>query len=231
MNIAIIPARAGSKRICRKNIKSFCGSPIISYSIKAALACDAISDVFVSTDDQEIERIALDCGAKSPGLRCAELSDDYATSTEVIRYEIKRLQALGLDFECVAEVYATAPMLEPAIIDAVYRQLRRNADVSFAFSAVEFSYPVQRGFYIEEHRCSPIDPTAFDQRSQDLKPIFHDAGQVYWASADSWIKENIRFNQSALPVPVPQSTVCDIDTIDDWFIAEAMYRASHGFSP
>ena len=230
MNVAIIPARGGSKRVPRKNIKSFSGSPIISYSIRAALACDAIGDVYVSTDDQEIERIALDYGAKSLGLRCAELSDDYSTSTDVVRYEIKRLQASGVDFEYVAEVYATAPLLEPAVIDAVHQQLMRSVDVSFAFAAVEFSYPVQRGFYIEDDRCSPIDPVAFDQRSQDLRPVFHDAGQVYWASADAWTNEDIRFNQRALPVAVPQKTVCDIDSVDDWFIAEAMYQALYRVS-
>ena len=225
MNLAIIPARGGSKRIPQKNIKSFNGSPIISYSIRSALASDAISDVYVSTDDQEIERIAIEHGAKSLGLRCAALSDDYSSSTDVVRYEIKRLQASGLEFEYVAEVYATAPMLEPVVIDAVYQQLRMGVDVSFAFAAVEFAYPVQRGFYIKEGRCSPVDPASFDQRSQDLRTVFHDAGQVYWASVESWLQEDIRFNQRALPIPVPQNTVCDIDSLDDWFIAEAMCQA------
>jgi len=227
MNVAIIPARGGSKRVPKKNVRPFCGVPIIGYSIQAALESNTISEVYVSTDDREIERIALDYGAKSLGLRCPELSDDYSSTTEIVRYEIGRLHAKGVEFDYVAELYATAAMLRPEVIDGIHAELVGREDAVFAFSAVEFGYPVQRGFYVDNGRCVPVDSEAFDQRSQDLRSVFHDAGQVYWASSESWTKEQIRFNHRALPVPVPRNTVCDIDTNEDWFIAEAMYRALH----
>lgn len=224
MNIAIIPARGGSKRIPRKNIRDFGGKPIIAYSIEAALLSESIDTVYVSTDDPEIELIAISFGAKSLGLRPDDLSDDFTSTTEVVRYELRRLLTADVQPTGVAEIYPTAPFLTPQIVDQVYAEMVKMDDASFAFLATKFEYPVQRGFYVRNSRCEPLDEEAFGKRSQDLESVFHDSGQIYWSTAASWIKGGFKFDYKAVPVIVPRSVAIDIDTEDDWLLAEMIHR-------
>lgn len=223
MNVAIVPARGGSKRIYKKNIRSFCGRPILEYAIEAALTSSSVDDVFVSTDDPTIESIGIEMGAKSTGLRSADLSDDYTGTTDVIRYEISRLSKMGLEPDFVAELYPTAPFLTADVIDAVFHAFSQSESL-FAFTATHFSYPVQRGFLIESGVCTPLFENEFHRRSQDLERAFHDAGQLYWGSTDSWLTTDFRFDKNAMPVVIPQTEAWDIDTEEDWCIAEAIYR-------
>lgn len=227
MNVAIVPARGGSRRIPKKNIRSFCGRPIIEYTIEAALKSTSVDMVFVSTDDSTIEEIGKEMGAQSIGLRSRDLSDDQSGTTDVIRYEISRLFEIGLEPEFIAEIYPTAPFLKGSTIDAAFRTLLQSSDTYFAFTATYFSYPVQRGFFVESGVCTPLFENEFNRRSQDLERVYHDAGQLYWGSTDSWLTRNFRFDKNALPVVISPTEAWDIDTEEDWYIAEAMYRVSH----
>ncbi len=222
MNICIIPARGGSKRIPRKNIKNFLGKEIIAYSIEAALESKCFDKVIVSTDCHEIRDVAEKFGASCDQLRPDYLSDDFTGTSEVIKYEIKRLSDSGNKISIVTEIYATAPLMKPEFIKQGIDLLMKLPSNSYVFSAVEFEYPVQRGFEIVEDRCHAIDPEAFNKRSQDLKPIFHDAAQFYVGFAETWLNCEFRFNSMSYPFILPRENVVDIDNESDWKIAEAI---------
>ena len=222
MNVAIIPARGGSKRIPRKNIKPFFGKPIIAWSIEAALSSDCFERVLVSTDDPEIADVARSAGAEVPFSRPAELCDDFATTSAVMGHAVDWLRASGYSPEWACCLYATAPFVRP---DDLRRGLQamQHADGDFALSVTDYAFPIQRAVRIDpDGRLQMFDPDKFDIRSQDLEPAFHDAGQFYWGRADAWSRRQ-RIFDGAWPVRLPRERVQDIDTPEDWARAELIF--------
>jgi len=225
MNICVIPARGGSKRIPRKNIKEFNGKPIIAYSIEAALKSNCFDQVIVSTDDDEIAEVAKKYGAQVPFLRPDELSNDYAGTIPVIKHAIEWMEDNKSSVENVCCLYATAPFIRPQIISQAYQQLN-NSKADYCFSVTSFVFPIQRAIKIvEKNKVSMFYPEHFDTRSQDLEKAYHDAGQFYWGKAQAFKDESPIFTEVATPYILPRYLVQDIDTPEDWIRAEAMYRA------
>ena len=224
MNICVIPARGGSKRIPRKNIKKFNGKPIIAYSIEAALKSNCFDQVIVSTDDDEIAEVAKKYGAQVPFLRPDELSNDYAGTIPVIKHAIEWMEDNKSSVENVCCLYATAPFIRPQIISQAYQQLN-NSKADYCFSVTSFVFPIQRAIKIvEKNKVSMFYPEHFNTRSQDLEEAYHDAGQFYWGKAQAFKDELPIFTEVATPYILPRYLVQDIDTPEDWIRAEAMHR-------
>lgn len=225
MNIAIIPARGGSKRIPRKNIKEFCGKPMLAYPIEAALQSGVVDKVVVSTDDHEIAEIARQYGAQVPFIRQPSLADDYTGTSAVIRDAIRQLQQLGWDLKYCACLYATTPLLNATVIRECYQQLLAN-NADYVFTSARFSFPIQRALLLTESGgVMPFDAASIGKRSQDLAPAYHDAGQLYWASAETWLDTNKQvFGANSRMQVLPDHLVQDIDTLDDWLRAELLYK-------
>ncbi|HFQ4922319.1 TPA: pseudaminic acid cytidylyltransferase [Vibrio vulnificus] len=225
MKVAIIPARGGSKRIPRKNIKLFHGKPMIAYSIEAAIASGCFDSVIVSTDDEEIAVVAVDHGAEVPFLRPAEISDDYATTMDVMAHAIHWCQNEGWDVEAVCCLYATAPFVVPEDLQRGYALLR-DSDVQFAFSATSFPFPIQRAIKLDElGSVSMFSPENEQVRSQDLEEAYHDAGQFYWGKTSAFLSKLSIFSPHSKAVLLPRNRVQDIDTPEDWELAESLYSA------
>ena len=225
MNICVIPARGGSKRIPRKNIKEFNGKPIIAYSIETALKSNCFDQVIVSTDDDEIAEVAKKYGAQVPFLRPDELSNDYAGTIPVIKHAIEWMEDNKSSVENVCCLYATAPFIQSQTISQAYQQLR-NLKADYCFSVTSFVFPIQRAIKIvEKNKVSMFYPEHFNTRSQDLEEAYHDAGQFYWGKAQAFKDELPIFTEVATPYILPRYLVQDIDTPEDWIRAEAMYRA------
>jgi len=222
MNVAIIPARGGSKRIPRKNIRDFCGKPMIARSINTALNSKCFDKVIVSTDDKEIASVAEQYGAEVFGMRPPELSDDYCGTTNVIRYEIQKLISRGIDLRYVCELYATTPLLSASDIRGSMGLV--NNSNQFIFSALKFNYPVQRSFYLKQNGVQMLFPNDFSKRSQDLPDVYHDAGQFYWGGVEAWLSKDFVFGTETQPYVLPPNSVVDIDTSEDWELAERMYE-------
>ena len=225
MKVAIIPARGGSKRIPRKNIKDFFGKPMIAWSIEAALKSNCFDRVIVSTDDQEIAEIAKKYGAQVPFIRAAELSDDHAGTTPVIKQAIQwltdNLQAPHL----VCCIYATAPFVSANDIQRGLDQLEQT-NASYAFTVTSYAFPIQRAIRItEDNNVEMFSPEHFQTRSQDLEEAYHDAGQFYWGKVDAWMSEKVIFGSESTPVILPRYRVQDIDTLEDWDRAEWLFKA------
>ena len=221
--IAIIPARGGSKRIPKKNIKDFFGKPLIAYSIEVALASKLFDKVIVTTDSQEIAKIAQEYGAEVPFIRPAELSDDFSGTSDVINHAIKYLQKQGETYEYICTIYATAPLLQKEYLIEGYEKLK-SSDAVNAFSATTMPFPIQRTFKLNENgRCEMFTPEHYMTRSQDLEEAYQDAGQFYWTKADKESKE-VMFSKESIPVILPRYLVQDIDTLEDWKRAEVMYK-------
>ena len=224
MNICVIPARGGSKRIPRKNIKEFNGKPIIAYSIEAALKSNCFDQVIVSTDDDEIAEVAKKYGAQVPFLRPDELSNDYAGTIPVIKHAIEWMEDNKSSVENVCCLYATAPFIRPQIISQAYQQLN-NSKADYCFSVTSFVFPIQRAIKIvEKSKVSMFYPEHFNTRSQDLEEAYHDAGQFYWGKAQAFKDELPIFTEVATPYILPRYLVQDIDTPEDWIRAESMHR-------
>jgi pseudaminic acid cytidylyltransferase len=228
MNIAIIPARGGSKRIPMKNIKIFHGKPMLAYSIEAALNTEFFDRVLVSTDNSEIQRVARHYGATCDYLRPDALSDDFVGTTDVVKYEVQNLTDQGFDLDVVAEIYPTAPLMRPEFVKKGLALLASSPENSYVFSAVEFEYPVQRGFQIIEDTCVALDTDSFHMRSQDLTPTYHDAAQFYIAGCQTWLSQAFRFDERSIPLLLPREYVVDIDNESDWKIAEAIAAYHRG---
>jgi N-acylneuraminate cytidylyltransferase len=225
MGLAIIPARGGSKRIPRKNIKEFCGKPIIAYSIEAALASNCFDRVIVSTDDEEIAAVARKYGAEVPFVRPKELADDYATTVAVIGQAIEWLADNGDLPEQVCCIYATAPFITVADIQQGQHYLKQEL-VDFAISVTSFAFPIQRAVKLDDDkRLSMFQPEHFNTRSQDLTEAYHDAAQFYWGKASAWLAQAPLFGAQTKAVVLPRSRVQDIDTLEDWCRAEFMFKA------
>lgn len=226
--VAIIPARGGSKRIPRKNIREFCGKPMIAWSIEAATASGCFDRIIVSTDDREIAELAKQFGADVPFLRPPELSDDYAGTLPVIRHAVEWLQQQGepVDYACC--IYATAPFISPTDLERAWETIYRD-NASYAFSVTSYAFPIQRAIRITENgRVAMFHPEYFNTRSQDLEEAWHDAGQFYWGTSQAWLEERPIFSEDAVPVTLPRHRVQDIDTPEDWTRAEWMFRAMAG---
>ena len=227
-NIAIIPARGGSKRILNKNAKLFCGKPIIAYSIEVALQSGVFDHVLVSTDDENIARIARQYGATVPFVRPKELSDDYSGTTEVIQHAIQQWQELGHQVNLACCIYATAPFLQKQFIIEAINRLEQHKTKRCAFTVCKFNYPIQRSFTIEsaDDVVTPIDAGSLPKRSQDLPDVFHDAGQLYVAKAEDFLATTFNvFSDLSIPIILPHYLVQDIDEEEDWIRAEYMYQA------
>jgi len=224
MNICVIPARGGSKRIPRKNIKEFNGKPIIAYSIEAALKSNCFSQVIVSTDDDEISEVAKKYGALVPFVRPDELSNDYAGTIPVIKHTIEWMEDNNNYIENVCCLYATAPFIQSKIISKAYQQLQ-DSNSDYCFSVTSFTFPIQRAIKLTaENRINMFNPENFEIRSQDLEDAYHDAGQFYWGKAKAFKDELPMFSKVATPFILPRYLVQDIDTMEDWVRAEAMHR-------
>ncbi|MDA7562977.1 pseudaminic acid cytidylyltransferase [Gammaproteobacteria bacterium] len=227
MKLAVIPARGGSKRIPKKNIKLFCGKPMIVWSILAAKKSNLFDYIIVSTDDEEIAEISLENGAIVPFIRPKELSDDIIGTGPVVKHAVEwSLKNIG-SFDYVATIYATAPFIEPTDIINGFNLLLQN-DCQISFTVTSFPSPIQRAIKINEvGRVSMFQPQHFLSRSQDLEPAYHDAGQLYWASTNAVLEEVSAFSQDAIAQVLPRHKVQDIDTMEDWQLAELMFKAWH----
>ena len=224
MNICVIPARGGSKRIPRKNIKEFNGKPIIAYSIEAALKSNCFDQVIVSTDDVEIVEVAKKYGAQVPFIRPTELSNDYAGTIPVIKHAIEWLEENNNSIESVCCLYATAPFIQPQTISRAFQQLQESK-TDYCFSATCFTFPIQRAIQItRDDKVEMFYPEYFNVRSQDLEEAYHDAGQFYWGKAQAFKDELPIFSEVATSYILPRYLVQDIDTKEDWIRAEAMYK-------
>lgn len=221
--IAIIPARGGSKRIPRKNIKPFHGRPMIEWSIAAARASDLFDRIVVSTDDAEIAQVARDAGAEVPFLRDAALAVDHAGVTEVVQDIIARLEAEGDQPELICLIYATAPFLRAADLCAGHDQLNETG-AAFAISVASFAAPIQRALVIEQGNVRMMNDKNLLVRSQDLVEAYHDAGQFCWGLTEKWKAGPQVFRAPTAPVVLPRHRVQDIDTPEDWAQAEIVAR-------
>lgn len=226
MRLAVIPARGGSKRIPRKNIKNFCGQPIIAYSIQSALNSELFGKVIVSTDDEEIADVAKQYGAEVPFIRPDELSDDFTGTVPVIKHAILESEKVyACDFSEVCCIYATSPFIQQEYLKKGLELLTENGS-AYTFSATEYNYPIQRSFFVsDEGRASMFYPEEYQTRSQDLTPAYHDAGQFYWGLGNAYMDEIPLIGSDSAPVILPSYLVQDIDTMDDWRRAELIYNA------
>lgn len=222
MNVAIIPARGGSKRIPRKNVREFAGKPMIAYSIDGALQSGLFERVIVSTDDEEISRVARDFGAEVPFMRPADLSDDHIGVTEVLAHAAQFLLNQGAELSAVCCIYATAPFMRTDDIkDGL--ALLEGGDLSYVFSATTFAYPIFRSF--SQNAAGELEmffPEHFHARSQDLPEALHDAAQFCWGRPEAWLSNARVFAKGSAVVRIPRWRVQDIDTEEDWARAELM---------
>jgi len=228
MRLCVIPARGGSKRIPRKNIKEFCGKPMIAWSIEAAIKSDCFDRIIVSTDDEEIASVAKRYGAEVPFIRPAQLADDYTGTTAVIAHAIEWQNSHGEVASKICCLYATAPFVLPTDLQKGF-DILETSGAEYAFSVTSFAFPIQRAIRVTENqRVEMFQPEHFDTRSQDLEEAWHDAGQFYWGRAVAWLGNKPIFNGDAAPVFLPRQRVQDIDTPEDWEQAEPMFKLLNG---
>lgn len=226
MKLAVIPARGGSQRIPRKNIRSFAGKPIIAYSIEAALSSHLFDQVIVSTDDTEIASVARAYGAQTPFLRPAELADAFTGTNAVAKHALAWFAAEGQRFDTACCLYATAPFVTAEVL-LQGLQLLQARQARYAFAVTHFDFPVQRGIrLLPQGGVEPLFPQAIMSRSQDLEPAFHDAGQFYWGEADAFLGDLPLFAAHSAVLVLPHWRVQDIDSEEDWRRAELMFEAA-----
>lgn len=221
--IAIITARGGSKRIPKKNIKEFCGKPILAYSIQAALNSGLFDEVMVSTDSEEIAEIARQHGASVPFMRSEATSGDYATTADVILEVLEEYEKLGKYFHYTVCIYPTAPFVTPEKLQQAYRLLK-NSDAVMAMPVVAFSYPPQRGYIQSDGRLQMKWKENFNKRSQDLEKMYHDSGQFYFYQTEQYKERRGQIMDGIVPLIVDEMEVQDIDNESDWKLAELKYQ-------
>lgn len=221
--IAIITARGGSKRIPKKNIRDFCGKPIIAYGIEAALESSLFDEVMVSTDSEEIAEIAKKYGAKVPFMRSAKTSNDYATTADVLLEVLECYKNNGKEFDTMVCIYPTAPFItSEKLCKAV--DILEGSDVVEVLPVVRFSYPPQRGYIENDGTLEMKCPEYLNSRSQDLEPIYHDVGQFYCYNTKKYLECNGKITSGIAPIVVSELEVQDIDNEEDWKIAELKYK-------
>ncbi len=221
--VAIITARGGSKRIPRKNIRDFCGKPIIAYSIEAALKSGLFEDVIVSTDDEEIADIARSWGASVPFMRSAETSDDHSGTPDVLVEVIGALSGQGRVYDEACCIYPTAPFVTPKKLTESHELLSMRG-VDSVMPVTAFSFPPQRGVFIRRDRMVPVNAAGMEKRSQDLESIYHDCGQFYWLKVDNFMSTHELLTTNTVPFLVSETEVQDIDNEDDWVLAEIKFK-------
>ena len=225
MRLCVIPARGGSKRIPRKNIKKFHGKPIINFSIEAALNSKIFDKIIVSTDDDEISTIAKSAGAEVPFLRPKSLADDFTATIPVMTHAILELESHGFKYSSVCCIYPTAPFVRPIdILKAA--EILESDDLDYVFTSTVYKHPIERSFTLNNQKLvEPFIPGKESIRSQDLIEKYHDAGQYYWGTREAWLQGRKIFSKRSKTIILPSYLVQDIDTIEDWQRAELMWRA------
>lgn len=224
MKLAVIPARGGSKRIPRKNVRAFRGKPIVAWSIEAALASGCFDRVIVSTDDESIAAIARGCGAETPFVRPADLADDHTGTNAVVRHAVQWCRDAGEQISAACCIYATAPFVTPEALREGLEQLEA-CDADFAFSVTTFPFPVQRALLRSSSGAMrPMFPQHIASRSQDLEEAYHDAGQFYWGRAAAFLEERSLYGEKSIGIMLPRYRVQDIDTEEDWRRAELLHE-------
>lgn len=224
MRVALIPARGGSKRIPRKNIKRFAGRPMIAWSIAAARACGLFDRIICSTDDEEIAGVAESFGAETPFRRPPELSDDHATTLAVVQHFLDWAQAEGLPLESLCCIYPASPFVTAAALRDAY-ELLASSDAQYCFPVARFPAPIQRAIRrTADGRLDMFQPENFNVRSQDLEPAFFDAGQFYWGRPEAFRAGLRMFGPDSTPLEIPLWRCVDIDTPEDWDRAEKLWR-------
>lgn len=225
MKLAVIPARGGSKRIPRKNIKPFRGKPMVAWSIEAALLSGCFDEVIVSTDDEEIADVARQWGASVPFMRPAALSDDHTGTMPVVRHAIEWFSSNAKPAEHVCCIYPTAPLLKPSALAEAHAQMIRSGS-AFCFGVANYGHPIQRALRLDASgHATMFSAEHALTRSQDLEPAFHDAGQFCWGTRAAFIDGRSPFLQDSVALVLPRSRVVDIDTPEDWELAEALHAA------
>jgi N-acylneuraminate cytidylyltransferase len=223
MNIAIIPARGGSKRIPRKNIRDFCGKPMISYAIGAAKRSRLFGHIIVTTEDEEIAEVSRQSGAETPFVRPADLADDLTPTVPVIAHAIRECERLGWEADMVCCIYPGTPFIQVSDLKRAL-ELLINSDGLFSFPITEFPSAIQRAFKVKEGgKVCPFFPEYEQTRTQDLEQAFHDVGQFYWGSKASWLA-GIGIHSNGIGLVIPRLRVVDIDTAEDWALAEQTYE-------
>ena len=226
MNIAIIPARGGSKRIPKKNIKAFFGKPMIGYAIDAAQKSNLFDHIIVSTDCPNIKTISESLGASVPFVRPENLSDDYTGTGAVVNHAIDWFQTHQAQVNYVCCIYPTVPFLLGDDLKSAFEQLIQQPEKDFVFSVAHYAFPVQRALtFNEAHDIEMLFSEHAGTRSQDLNDVFHDAGQFYWGKTEAFLKALPTFSHHSIPYFMPRSRVMDIDDEEDWQQAELMYQA------
>ena len=223
MKIAVIPARGGSKRIQRKNIRNFCGKPIIAYTIEALQESGVVDKIWVSTDDEEIAEVAKSFGAEIPFWRPLDLSNDTAGTLPVMVHAVKEMIKKSLDPNCICCAYATAPLMKPSSIVKALEKMKNHQ--GYAFPATRYNYPIWRSFKVDEDECVDLlYPEKIKKRSQDLPSVWHDAGQFYWGTLKAWLEELAMIDKYSKIIELPSWQVIDIDNEEDWIQAELYYQ-------
>ena len=222
--ICVIPARGGSKRIPRKNVRPFRGQPMIAWSIQAALDSGCFDQVVVSTDDLEIAAIAREYGASIPFSRPASLSDDFAGTTDVVVHAIEELASRDCSPSLICCLYATAPFVRPEDLRSGHALWLAQEPSRPVFTAATYAFPIQRAFVINaDGGAEMLQPNCYQLRSQDLPNAYHDAGQFYWADHTQWLAKP-QFSHGTVPLILPRWRVQDVDTEEDWQQAELLHR-------
>ena len=228
--IAIITARGGSKRIPRKNVREFCGKPMIAWALQAARSCGLFDTVMVSTEDEEIAAVAKQYGAEVPFLRSEENADDFATTSDVLTEVLDRYERQGQVFDIACCLYPTAPFVTADLLSDAFRRFAES-DADTLMPVVRFSYPVQRAYVEQNGLLVMAHPEYRDMRSQDLTPHFHDAGQFYFFRPERLKQHGSLIGDRILPMELPESAVQDIDTEEDWTLAAMKFRLAAGEEP
>ncbi len=225
MRLAVIPARGGSKRIPRKNIKLFCGKPVIAWSIEAAQNACCFDSIIVSTDDAEIADVARAYGASVPFIRPPHLSDDHTGTIPVIAHAIEWMSRNATAVSLACCIYATAPFVTARQLEDGLKTLQTTT-ADYALAVTSYPFPIQRAIRITANqRVEMFNPRYYQTRSQDLEEAFHDAGQFYWGRATAWLAGKPLFSSDAVPLLLSRHRVQDIDTPSDWERAEWMFKA------
>ena len=226
--LAIIPARGGSKRIPRKNIRPFLGQPIMAYSIIAALESKLFSEVMVSTEDEEMAEVAVAYGASFPFRRSEKNADDYATTLDVIREVLDQYADKGQNFDAVCCIYATAPFVSSQLLQDSYERFVAGGFDSL-FPVLRYDFPIQRAMRRDaQGRVSMLQPAHLTTRSQDLEPTYHDCGMFYWLKPDVVLPKNKLWTNNSGSIVLSSMEAHDIDTVEDWAMAELKYRQKMG---
>lgn len=225
-SLCIIPARGGSKRIPRKNIKPFMGKPIMAYSIEAAITSGIFEEVMVSTDDSEFADVAKQYGASVPFLRSEATANDYATTVDVLLEVVNTYRQHGKEFDTICCLYSTAPFVTPERLKEAYSKLSDNIDA--CFTMVEYSYPIQRSLIINEAGMVEMKyPEHLESRTQDLEKVYHDVGQFYFIKTQNLMDERTVWCKRTAPLVLSELEVQDLDTLTDWQLAEMKYKLIH----